>query len=209
MGYQEDQEFAVVDEAPPERASPVEELVLQALRDRPDLAALNLETESLEIFAKAEKRLRNPTVTALAAAGVAPVRDQMLRGTYSAAGVDVSIPFLNGGLFKARKEEAELRSNAAAKDVEALAVEVARDVRVAWLATNDAIHRMDVAQRLITEADESLRLAQARYESGLGSIVELTEAQLNQTAAQIEAASAKYDYLSLRAALDYADGSLR
>jgi outer membrane protein len=54
-----------------------------------------------------------------------------------------------------------------------------------------------------------LRLAQTRYDAGLGSIVELTQAQYTQTSAQIGAASAKYDYLSRRSALDYTTGTLR
>jgi len=66
--------------------------------------------------AEAEKRLRNPTIVAAAAAGVAPVRDERLPKTYSAAGVNVNIPVLNGGLFKARRQEAESHAAAAAKD---------------------------------------------------------------------------------------------
>jgi outer membrane protein len=52
-------------------------------------------------------------------------------------------------------------------------------------------------------------LAQARYDNALGSIVELNQAQLNQTSAEIAAASAKYDYLSARSQLSYAMGILR
>ena len=63
--------------------------------------------------------------------------------------------------------------------------------------------------RLVDEANEALRLAQTRYDVGLGSIVELTQAQYTQTSAQIGAASAKYDYLSRRSALDYTTGTLR
>jgi outer membrane protein len=58
----------------------------------------------------------------------------------------------------------------------------------------------------VEQARRAQHLAQARYDNGLGSIVELNEAELNETAAQIEAASAKYDYLSKRADLDYATG---
>jgi outer membrane protein len=53
-----------------------------------------------------------------------------------------------------------------------------------------------------------LRLAQDRYNAGLGSIVELNEAQLNETSAEIEAADATYSYLSRRAELDFAAGLL-
>jgi outer membrane protein len=140
---------------------------------------------------------------------VAPLRDERLPESYSAAGVNMNIPFLNGGLFKARREEAESRAAAASKDVGDLSVQVARDVRVAWLDANDAFRRLDVTARLVAEANEALRLAQARYDIGLGGIVELNQAQLNQTSAEIAAAAAKYEYLGRRAALNYAMGTLR
>jgi outer membrane protein len=42
-----------------------------------------------------------------------------------------------------------------------------------------------------------LRLAQTRYDIGLGSIVELNQAQLSEVSAEIAAAGAKYDYLNV------------
>lgn len=210
MGYDRDQPFTLADEPLPASLDPnVENLIVQALRERPDLATIRLNRDALRSFAKAEAELRNPTVSAAAVSGVAPVRDDKLPETYNAIGFNVNIPVLNGGLFKARREEAESHAAAAEKDVETLALAVARDVRVAWLDANDAFQRLEVTARLVAEANESLRLAQARYESGLGSIVELNEAQLNQTTAEIAAASAKYEYLVRRSDLDYAMGVLR
>jgi len=210
MGYDRDQPFSLVDEPLHGPLDPdVDALTRRAMRERPDLAAMQLSREALDRYAEAEKRLRNPTISAAAVAGVAPIRDDRLLETYSAAGVNVNIPVLNGGLFRARREEAELHAAAAAKDVQALSVEIARDVRVAWLDANDAFHRLEVTARLMAEANEALRLAQARYDNALGSIVELSQAQLNQTSAEIAAASAKYEYLSRLAALDYAMGILR
>jgi outer membrane protein len=49
-------------------------------------------------------------------------------------------------------------------------------------------------------------LAQRRYDLGLSSIVELSQAQLNLTSAQIASASAKYDYQSQRSLLAYQVG---
>lgn len=210
MGYDHDQPFSLNDEPLPAPLNPnVDALIQEADRERPDLAALRLNQEALDRYADAEKDLRNPTISLGAVAGVAPVRDPRLPESYSGAGVNISIPVLNGGLFKARREEAEARAAAAAKDVQDLSVQVARDVRVAWLNANDAFRRLDVTARMEAQANESLRLAQARYDAALGSIVELNTAQLNQTAAQIAAASAKYDYLSARAALNYTMGLLR
>jgi outer membrane protein len=210
IGYDRDQPFSLTDEALPSPLDPnVEALIGQALSERPDLAALRLNRDALDRFADAEKKLRNPTLVAAAVAGVAPVRDERLPETYSAAGVNLNIPVLNGGLFKARREEAESRAAAAGKDIQDLTVQVARDVRVAWLDANDAFQRLDVTARLVAQANEALRLAQTRYENALGSIVELNQAQLNQTSAEIAAAAAKYEYLSRRGVLSYAMGILR
>ncbi len=208
IGYERDQPFLLNDEALPPALDPnVDGLIAQALQQRSDLSALRLRQEALERYADAEKRLRNPTIMAAAVAGVAPVRDDKLPETYTAAGVNVNIPILNGGSFKARREEAELHAAAAGKDIQDLSVQIARDVRVAWLAANDAFRRLDVTARIVAQANESLRLAQARYDNALGSIVELNQAQLNQTSAEITAASAKYEYLNARAALNYSVGA--
>jgi outer membrane protein len=210
MGYDRDQPFTLADESLPAALSPdVDGLIAEALRARPDLAVLRLNRDALQSYAEAEKKLRNPTVAAVAVSGVAPVRDERLPETYNAAGINVNIPVLNGGLFKARREEAESHAAAADKNAQALTVRVARDVQMAWLEANDAFQRLDVTARLVAEANESLRLAQARYDNALGSIVELNQAQLNQTAAEMAAATAKYEYLSRRADLNYAMGVLR
>ena len=47
------------------------------------------------------------------------------------------------------------------------------------------------------------RRAQTRYELGLGSIVELSQAQLNQTAAEVSSANARYEYQILRSVLRF------
>ena len=210
MGYDRDQPFSLVEEGMPATLSPdVDSLIAEAGRERPDLAALRLDRDALARYAEAEKRLRNPTIVAAAAAGVAPFRDEKLPESYSGAGINLNIPLLNGGLFKARREEAESKAAGAGKDVEALALRIARDVRIAWLDANDAFRRIDVTVRMVAEAKEALRLAQARYDSGLGSIVELNQAQVNETVAEIAGASAKYEYLARRNVLDYTIGALR
>jgi outer membrane protein len=210
MGYPHDQPFSLADEGLPAALQPdTGPLIAEAVRDRPDLQAARLNRGALDRFALAEKQLRNPTIVAAAVAGVAPVRDDRLPETYSAAGVNVNIPVLNGGLFRARREEAEARAAAAGKDIDTLSLQIAADVRVAWLDASDAFRRLDVTARMVAEANEALRLAQARYDNALGSIVELNQAQVNQTGAQIAAASAKYEYLTRRAILDYAIGALR
>jgi outer membrane protein len=210
LGMAQTEVFELVDEVlPPSLEPDPEAAVAQALKLRPDLAALRLSRDAAHRFAQAEGELNRPTVSLLAVAGGLPATDPRLHGTYGAAGVNVSIPILNGRLYSARHNEAELRAQAADQDVEDLTVEVSGQVRAAWLEANTAFRRLDVTARLVAQSERSLRLAQTRYDYGLGSIVELNQAQLMQVTAEITAASAKYDYLSRRAALALVTGVLR
>jgi outer membrane protein len=82
-------------------------------------------------------------------------------------------------------------------------------VRVAWASANDAYQRIDVTAQFLRQATLALQLAQGRYDLSLASIVELTQAQLNVTSAAIENLSAKYDYETQYAALQFSLGLLR
>jgi outer membrane protein len=211
MGDQQELTSTLVDEPlPPPLDASADPSIAQALQNRPDLQALQLNQNASHQFAEAEKKLSYPSVNMVGVAGKIPEYDSTLhRDDYAAIGMNLNIPIFNGRLFTSRQAEAELRSQAADKDVEEMKIRVVRDTRAAWLEANNAFRRLDVTGRLVAEADQELHLAQARYDNGLGSIVELNQAQLSQMSAEIEAASAKYDYLARRAALDYATGALR
>ena len=101
---------------------------------------------------------------------------------------------------------AQFEASARTRDVEETKLEVTQQVRDAWYQSNEAFQSLVVTGRLVTQSRQALHLAQARYDSGLGSIVELNEAQLNEFSAEITAAGAHYTYLSRRAVLDFATG---
>ena len=67
---------------------------------------------------------------------------------------------------------------------------------------------MRTAAQLVMHADEAFRLEQARYRQGSSSIVELSQAQLNATSAEITLAGARYDALIQRVILDFQIGTL-
>jgi outer membrane protein len=210
LGSEQADVFELADEPlPAPLDSDWEGLRMKALKQRPDLAALESTREAAHRFAQAEKDLSRPTVALMGVAGVLPDTDPRLKGTYSAAGFNVTVPILNGKLYSARRSEAELRAQAAEKDVQDLAVQISEQVRLAWLEANTAFRRIDVTARLVAEAAQALHLATTRYDIGLGSIVEVNQAQLSEVSAEIAAASAKYDYLSRRAALAFVMGDLR
>lgn len=184
------------------------DLLKEAQAQRADLSAAQAQQRAASEFALSEKRLSYPTLNVLASAGQIPYHDHTLHDDYAAAGFNLSIPVFNGGLFAARRNEADREAAARERDVQQMQLEVGEQVRDAWYRADEAYRSIDVTNRLLAESREALRLAQDRYEAGLGSIVELNEAQLNETSAEITAADATYTYLTRRTQLDFATGLL-
>jgi outer membrane protein len=200
---------ALIDEPLPAILSPdASSYLSQGLAQRADLNAAVSQQQAAQKFASAEKRLSYPTLNIIGAAGEVPYHDHTLHDNYAAVGFNLNIPIFNGGLFTARHTEAELEAKARTRDVDEARLEVNEQVRDKWYQANEAFRSLDVSARLVAQSKEALRLAQARYDAGLGSIVELNQAQLSETSAEITAAGANYDYLSRRAELDYAAGLL-
>jgi outer membrane protein len=202
--------FVLSDEPlPPPLPDRVESLVQQAIEDRPELKDLRLRQSAADRFAKAEHDLYFPSIGVSGTAGFVPTGNSAIPSRYGAVGVNVTIPIFNGGLFKARQAEAELKARAATQNTSDLENRIVRDVRVAWLNATTAYDRLALTQQLLDEAQLALDLAQSRYDLGLGSIVELSQAELSLTSAQIANASARYDYQTDRVITDYQVGALR
>jgi outer membrane protein len=134
---------------------------------------------------------------------------RVIPSEYEGVAVNIQIPILNGGLFKARRQEAHFRALEADQRLRDEAQAIARDVRTAFASATVAYQRLDVTAQLMRQAALALDLAQGRYNLGLSTIVELTQAELNVTSAEIENLSAKYDYQSEDATLQYTLGALR
>jgi outer membrane protein len=215
LGTDQSVEYQLVDEPlPASLPTNPNALVAQAIATRPDVARLRFEREAAYKFAGAEADLARPTVSAVGVAGFLPYIDQAattnpIPGRYEGAAVTLEIPVLNGGLFAARHTAAELRARDADQELRDVQEGVARDVRVAWANAATAFQRIDVTAQFMRSAALALDLAHGRYDLGLSSIVELTQAQLNLTRAEIENLDAKYDYQSDYATLQYTLGLLR
>ncbi len=210
LGYPNATEFALTDEPMPDAPTDkVDSLLGEAIRNRPELAGLRFEQQAAESTVKAERALSYPSVSAVASIGFVPMGVAELQGKYGAAGINVNIPIFNGGLFAARRSEAELRERAASEDTKDLQYRIVRDVRTAYLNSITGYERLSLTQKLLDQAQMGFNLAQSRYKLGLGSIVELSQAQLNLTSAQIANTTARYDYQTQFSMLQYQIGALR
>jgi len=185
------------------------EFVQQALSNRPDLLSLRNQREASVKFARGERALRYPTISAVGSAGVVPLHDQPLQDTFAAAGLVLSVPVFAGGYYAARQQAAELEAEAGAARLRDLENNVVRDVRVAWLNAQNAFDRFRITGHLLENAKQSYSLAEARYRNGISSIVEFNQAELSLISAEISLANTQYEYLIRRSALSYQTGTLR
>jgi len=210
LGYPTLQAFDLVNDAellaPP--PADVEPLIADAFARRPEILALEFQSESAEKLRRAEHDQFYPTISALGAFGDSPVRDDRVYGPYGAVGVNVQIPVFNGFLYSARSREADLRAQATQQRLIDLRNRISRDVRTSWLAASTAFDRVNVSEQLLAQANQALDLAQTRYKLGLSSIVELSQAQLQQTQAEIGSAQAGYEYRLALSVLRYQSAGL-
>src|ERR1035437_8362261 len=210
MVQREQKTYRLVEQPlPPELSTNISEFVQLALRSRPDLLSLRNSQEAAIKFSRAERAVRYPTLSAVGSAGVVPIGNSALGDNYAAGGLILTLPLYAGGLYSARQQEAELRSQAAAESLRDLENNVVRDVRIAWLNAQNALDRLRITAQLLENTKQSYELAQARFDNGISSIVEFNLAQLNLLSAQIAYADTQYEYLVRRSALDYQTGSLQ
>ncbi len=210
LGYPNLQDFVLQDAgeagAPP--PADIDGLINTAFMTRPELLALDFEYRSAQKFKTAERDLMLPSLRAVGTVGGAPVRNDHLPSWYGAVGANLDVPIFSGFLYSARAHEADLRSQAARDRLADLRNRISRDVRTSWLSANNAFQRLAVSQQLLEQAQLGLELAQARYKLGLGSIVELSQAQLQATQAEIGSAQAGYDYRLALAVLQFETSGL-
>jgi outer membrane protein len=212
LGYSEFHQFQLTDQPPATNNVPtdIDGLVQTALAHRPELLSLRNDRDAAQHFARAQRDSRLPEVSAVGAAGLTPFRDDNdLRSDYAVGGVELSLPIFAGGMYVARQREAEFKAAADDELLRNVENNVIRDVRIAWLDVSDAIAQLSTTEQLAANAAESFTLAQARYKGGLSSIVELSDAQLNLTSAQIAEANARYNVLIQQANLNYQTGLIQ
>jgi outer membrane protein len=210
LGLDHPVQYTLADTAKTNPPPPADEqsLIDLAVKQRPDLQSVDLTRQSQEKFSHAQRDQMLPTVSAIGTVGASPVRaDQYYVSSWDGAiGANVNIPIFNGFLYSAQAKEAQLRAQATAQQTRQLKNTIVRDVQTAWLDANNAFTRLGVTAELLNQANESLGLAQTRYKLGLSSIVELSQAQLQQTEAEITNTNAQYQYRLTLAALNFQTG---
>jgi outer membrane protein len=210
LGYSDQRTFQLVEESAPGAPPPdVAPLIVEALQNRPEIVSQGLDLRSAQSYATAQRDLWFPTISAAGVTGLAPYRQDTLPSRYAAAGFNVNVPIFNGRLFNAEHTEATARTRAQEQFLRGLQNRIAEDVRTSWLNVISAYQRLSLTQQLLDQTTQAFDLAKGRYQLGLSSIIELSQAQLNLTEAQVEQVSAQYDYESQTAKLNYQLGRVK
>lgn len=186
-----------------------DQLLRLALQQRPDLQALDFQQQAAVKFARAQHDQMLPSINTFGSLGSVPIRpdNYFTSNWWGAVGVNLNLPIFNGFLYSAQTKEAQYRARAASEQSRNLRDMIVRDVRTAWLGANTAYQRVGVTEELLSEANLALKLAETRYQLGLSSIVELSQAQYQQTDAAIGNTNARYQYRLALATINYQIGA--
>jgi len=178
------------------------QLQLQALSQRPEYKQVRLLVSQAEAQLRRAQRDFLPDVTG--------------RGTYGGVrsdlnevweiGVNLSWNLFDGGNMIAQVREKKSLVDSARSQVKVTELNIGQEVEQAYLVVNEAQERIAATQTAVASAQENFRLAQGRFDAGVGTILELTDAQLFLTQAQNTEAQALADYRVALAALERATG---
>ncbi|MFO0575389.1 MAG: TolC family protein [Polyangia bacterium] len=203
MGVERDTDYEVQDEALP--AVPGEgqgaaALTDEAMAQRPDVQGLVRQLRAQELLLSASKGGYGPSLLASASATEAGTSLTALTWNLSASLT------LNWGLFQGLltlSQVREARANVAAIKAQqaTLRNQIRLEIDQARLQVRSARETLAAAGEVVASARERLRLAEARYQTGVGSIIELGDAQLAAASAEAQSVQAEYSLASARVAL--------
>lgn len=211
LGFDHPVDYQLVEDGPdlPKLPPSIDQVVTDALQSRPDLQSLHFSEQAAQKFSVAQREQLLPSIQALGVVGYTPWGSSQYFNSnwYGAVGVNINVPIFNGFRYNAQAAEAELQANAQTERARDLRNIIVRNVRTAWLNANADLQRLSVTAELLKQADLALSLAKTRYDLGLSSIVELSQAQLQQTQAAIDNANARSQFGLAYADLQFQIGS--
>ena len=180
----------------------------RALAARPDYQQLLIGKEKASNAIRKARAEFLPTINAFGAWEVDNQTFAARGGNNWAAGATLNLNVFDGGARQARVAESHARE----RQAEALRVQVASAIRLqvrqAFLNLTAARERVEVSRESASQSQESLRILEDRYGSGLASITDVLAAETAHTRARCDFLSAVYDYRIAFAGLELATGEL-
>ena len=203
MGVEDPGEYDVADETLPSVDGEDGEtgaLLDEAIRARPELAALANQVRAQELTVRAIKGAFGPTLSL--STGLSDAGEQFSNLTWNwTTGLALSFPIYQGGQTKAQVREAEANLAAVKAQLDGERQQVRFEIEQARLAIRADKVALDATAEALANARVRLQLAEGRYESGVGSIIELGDSQVALTSAAQQRVQAEYVLAQARALL--------
>ncbi|HWV39309.1 MAG TPA: TolC family protein [Vulgatibacter sp.] len=204
MGIPIAADFEVADQGLPPiegEGGSAEDLLPEALGARHDVAALEQRIRSSEYFVRSNRAGWFPTLGITGGIdALGPAFDD-LDGPAWKAGVTLTWQLFQGGATLAAVRQAEASVDGLRAERDALAQQVRFELEQSLAAIQSALAAREAADETLASAREQLRLAEGRYETGLGSLLELADAELALQQAEGARVQAEYDLSAARALL--------
>ncbi len=128
------------------------------------------------------------------------------RTSSSAVGVQVQVPIFQGFGRFARVHQAEAAVGQSETRLARAEQDATNEIRTLFEAVDEALARARSQFRAVEQADRGFEIASAEYREGIGSQLQMTDAEESLRRAQFNYAQAIYDYLWARAQLELAVG---
>lgn len=183
----------------------LKEAVDKAYENRPELRSILLKKKASEESVSLAKKGYFPVLSGLASYAWAGDQFSIDEGGWS-AGITLSIPIFSGFSTKHQISEAKANLLVLTANEETLRQSVLLDVQQAYLNLTEAGERITVAELTAKQAQENFDIANGRYAAGVGSPIEVTDADVALSNAKTAYNQALYDYKVARASLEKAMG---
>jgi outer membrane protein len=181
-----------------------QEALEEALRERPDLLSLSAKRRSAEAQVRSVRRSYFPVLSGMADYTYQG-QDFPLVWNWD-VGLNLTFPLFSG--FQTKSQVAEARANVEASQAneEVLRQAIFLEVRQDYLNLLEAEERVRTSDVVVRQAEENLELANGRFQAGVGTSVERTDAQVTLANAKTTQVQALYDYRVAEANLEKAMG---
>jgi outer membrane protein TolC len=186
----------------------LEQAKAEALKSRADLAAQQEREDNARLSGSAVKMERLPSVAAFGDYGSngTGISSNVPTRTY---GIWLRVPIFDGGRRDARRSEADSQYRQERVRTSDLKEQVELDVRLALDTLSSAEQQVNVSEEGFTLAENELAQARRRYEAGVASGLEVTDAQTRLARARDNHVEALFNYNQARIDLGQAMGVVR
>lgn len=182
-------------------------LLEQARKTRLEMKTQQQREEAARLGNSAVKAERLPTIGAMGDYGAIGSDVVGSRATYT-LGVSLRVPVFDGGRREARREESFSQYKQEQIRTRDLGNQIELQVRVALESLRSAAAEVDASREGLSLAENELAQARRRYEAGVGTSVEVTEAQTRLQRARDNQVIALYNYNLARLDLATATGTI-